>query len=122
MSEQRALNPHVTAERWRDPQYAAAFYIFARFPECFQFVIREGIDKAGLLKAIRAWSHGEQVMVKIELDLFDPGCVREFKATPAGWGEAVNLLDAGNMKAVFDAMRIARGELRVRGDLAAVAP
>src|SRR5690606_27442401 len=74
-------NVHVTAERWRDPQYAAAFYVFSRMRfsdkrrACFARVESAGIDKAGLLEEARAWSHGERVLVKIALDLFDPGCV-----------------------------------------------
>lgn len=112
-------NPHVTAERWHDQQYAAAFYIFSQLrwrdkrAACFAHVVEHGIEKAKLLKVIRAWSHGEQVLVKIALDLFDPGCVKENRGRPVDFGEAANILDAENLETVFNAVRIARGELQV---------
>ena len=112
-------NVHVTAERWRDPQYAAAFYVFSRMRfsdkrrACFARVESAGIDKAGLLEDARAWSHGERVLVKIALDLFDPGCVAAAGHAPAGWGEAANVLDRENMDTALAALRLARQETRM---------
>jgi hypothetical protein len=101
-----------------DQQYAAAYYLFTclRWPEkrraVFGYVIEYGIDKAGLLKAIRPWSHGEQILVKVALDLFDPGCVKALRHKPAGFGEAVNVLDDEHIDEIITAIRIARGEIR----------
>src|SRR5690606_41259009 len=80
---------------------------------CFKYVHHDGIDKEGLLAESRAWSHGEQVLVKIALDLFDPGCVVSAGHPPAGWGEVAYLLDRENMAIVLTALRIARQELRI---------
>lgn len=98
-----------------DRQYAAALFLFAclRWPDkrraCFDQMSLYGIEKGKLLRQIRAWSHGEQVLIKVALDLFDPGCVRNFRHRPAGFGEAVSVLDSGHMDDVITAMRIARG-------------
>lgn len=104
-------NPHVTPERSRDPQYAAAFHIFDKLRCGYRFVVAEGINKAGLLRALRGGSHGELLMAKVALDLFDPGCVAEIGYDPAGWGEVTAVLDGDNLRTVIEAMYIVRGRL-----------
>ena len=102
-------NPHITPARLRDSQYAALFYVFDKLGRGHRFVVAEGINKAALLKESGTWSRGEQIMIKIALDLFDPGCVAENGYKPAGWGEAAAVLDGANLRTVIEAMHIVRG-------------
>jgi len=116
-------NPHVTEYRLRDPQYGAAIWLLARIgPGTAKFFCDEGIEIAALLEVSGAWSHGEQVMVRIALDLFFPGCVEANDHPPAGWGEAAGVLDTSNMQRVYGAIRIARGETDIARLLAERAP
>lgn len=105
-------NRHVTADRWSNPQYGAAFYLFTRVPRAFGFVTDAGIEKAALLQASGTWSHGEQILVRVALDLFDPGCVRARGYRDASVGEIVGVLDADSLQVVLTAMQIARGTVR----------
>ena len=105
--------PHITPERRRDPQYAAAIHIFDKLGWGHRYIVPEGIDKAGLLRALRGSSHGEQIMMKVALDLFDPGCVAAHGCEPAGWGKATAVLDPSNLKIIIEAMHIVRGALHL---------
>lgn len=99
-----------------DRQYAAAYFLLSRLRwdekrhAAFSYITENGIEKGKLLRAIRAWSHGEQIIVKVALDLFDPGCVRQNRARVPDVGEIAGVLDSGHMRDVIGAIRIARGE------------
>ena len=118
-------NPYVSIDRWRDQQYGAAFYLFAclrwadKRRSCFSFVVSGGIEKGKLLRTIRPWSHGEQILVKVALDLFDPGCVKENRGKPVDFGEAASVLDSGHIQHVINAVHIARGEAQVPDEVIA---
>jgi hypothetical protein len=103
-------NPHVTPQRWSDAQYGAALYLFTREARAFRYVTGDGIDKDGLLRACRAWSTSEAIIIKVAMELFDPGCVRSSGYGDATVGEIVSWLDATSFIAVVNAMQIARGE------------
>jgi hypothetical protein len=107
-------NTYMTAERWRDGQYGAAFHIFMKIGRGTEYVVGAGIEKAALLEAAGRWSHGEQIMVKVALDLFDPGCVAANGHRPANVGDLAGVLDSGNFKTVVEAIQISRGVRRAR--------
>ena len=102
-------NPHITPARRQDSQYGAALYVFDAIGRGHDCVIAEGIDKEGLLRASGAWAHGEQVLIRIALDLFDRGCVRGNGFTPASIGEMVDVLDPSGFRTAVEAIQIARG-------------
>jgi hypothetical protein len=59
------------------------------------------------------------ILIKVAMDLFNPGCVRANGHTDAGAGEIAGWLDPRNFRAVVNAMLIARGSLRALDVLAA---
>lgn len=104
-------NAAVTRSRWEDPQYGAAFYLFAHEPRAFDYVTPDGIEKETLLAAARTWSTTEQILIKVALDLFDPMCVRDAGFQDASAGEIAGSLDGAQFRAVVKAIQIARGSL-----------
>lgn len=104
-----AYAPTLSPSRWRDPQYGAAGYLFTIAASARHYISDQGIRKADLLRDARAWSSGEWVLVRVGLDLFDPGCVEELGAPPAHLGEIVAKLDGNWLRAVWTAVLIARG-------------
>ena len=107
-------NTSVPSERLREPRLSAAMHIFNTIERGGRYVNHGGIDIERLLRGIDGtWSHGAQIMAKIALDLFDPGCVAANGYKPAGWGEAAKVLDSGNLQTVIEAMHIARGDLHL---------
>lgn len=113
-------SPHATDYRWNSPQYGAAFYIFASMRDpsvrdvCWSHVVRGGIETAALLSTAQSWSHGEFILAKVAVDLFQPGGVEERGHTPAHVGELVGALDDGYLAVVLNAMAIARGSAKAR--------
>lgn len=108
--------PHVTQHEWLDRQWGAALFVFhsMRNPDieraCFDHV-GPGIDKAGLLELASSWARSEYLMIRLALDLFDPGCVVEHGHRPPAVGECVEVLDEENLARLRMALAIATGEL-----------
>lgn len=101
-------NLFIIEGRRNDPQYAAAIHLFHAIGRGHEYIVQGGIDNEQLLEDSRAWSHGEQIVIKIALDLFDPGCVPASGAKSAGWGEAGAVLSDRLISAVTEAIRIIR--------------
>ena len=112
------MHEHATTSRWNDPQYGAAFYIFSSFPDpsvcefCWRHVDSGGIETQKLLEATAPWSHGERLLVKAAVDLFQPGGVQRFGHRPANLGEIANTLDDEQLQVVLNALKVVRGEVR----------
>lgn len=98
-------------KRLGSEQYAAAAFIFDFLPRAWSFTDDGGVRKAELLDAARAWSHGEQILIKSALDLYDPGCVEYHGHTPAGVGEIAGVLGDEFFDVLLRAVRIARGDI-----------
>jgi hypothetical protein len=103
-------------ERKLSSQYGAAALVFDFVPRCWAFCDDHGVRKGDLLEAARAWSHGEQILIKVALDLFDPGCVRQNGHVPADAGEIANVLGDRFFSVFCQAMRMARGEVMLSAD------
>ena len=101
-------NKYITPERLSDPQYGAAIRLFNAVGRGHAYVEKFGIDKERLLSDSRKWSTGEQIVVKVALDIFEPGCVTAYGYVPANVGEIVGTLDSRLYPAVVDAMAFAR--------------
>lgn len=116
MSTLHLSPPHLTQREWRDRQWGACLYLFhtMRNPEheraCFGHV-GPGIDKARLMNLASTWSRSEYLMIRLALDLFDPGCVVEYGHPPAAIGECIAVLDDENLFRYRTALAIAKGEL-----------
>jgi hypothetical protein len=95
-------------KRRSDPQYAAAAIIFDKVPCAWQYCVDGGVHKAMLLEASSVLSHGEQILIKVALDLFDPGCVVRCGHAPAHMGEITNVLGSDFFGVVLEAVSLAR--------------
>jgi hypothetical protein len=105
----RTNTPHGWSRKRRtDPQYAAAAIIFDEVPAAWQYCVDGGVHKAELLEASGVWSHGEQILVRVALDLFDPGCVLRCGHTPAHMGEITNVLGSDFFGVFLEAVSVAR--------------
>jgi hypothetical protein len=102
-------NPHITPDRRRNPQYAAAFHIFDTLGMGHSYVGAEGINAKTLLRDSEVWSSSERIMVRIALELFNPKAVTAFGYTSATFGEAIEVLDDRSLRAVIEAIQIACG-------------
>lgn len=101
-------NKYITPERLSDRRYGAAIRLFDAIRRGHSYVERYGIDKERLLRDSRKWSDGEKIVVKVALDLFDPGCVAANGYVPAHAGEIVGVLDDRLYPAVLSAIQFAR--------------
>ena len=106
---------------WEDRQHAAMRWCFGglgwqekRLACARHIVSRGGVEKRALLEEIGRWSHSEQILVMVGLDLFDPGCVEQCGHGAATFGEAAACLDHGNMRRVLEGLAIARGETTIK--------
>jgi len=95
-------------KRRRDSQYAAAARIFDFIARCWAYADDDGVRKQDLLDTAGAWSQGEYILVRIALDLYDPGCVIEHGHSSANVGEIAGALDDRFYNVYQDAMRLAR--------------
>jgi hypothetical protein len=105
----KMFNPHITAERRRNPQYAGALHIFDKLGRGHAQIVERGIDASSLLSASETWSSSERIMMRIALDLFNPRVVQACGYAPTTFGEAVDVLDTQNLHTVIEAMQIACG-------------
>lgn len=117
----RGANPRirdrVDPRQLLDPQYAALIHLadtplLAGRLEPFLWwdgAHLRGVMKEEALRASGAWSHGEQILLKIALDLFDPGCVVAAGHANPGWGEVAGTLSTEPFRAAVAALTIARG-------------
>jgi hypothetical protein len=103
------IPPTWAVRRQCDPQYAAAAVLFDRVPLAWEYCLDYGVKKAELLEAaVRTLSHGEEVLIKVALDLFHPGCVQRCGHTPASVGEIIAILDSSGYRAFCKALTIVR--------------
>jgi hypothetical protein len=98
------VNPWITAERRDDRRLGAAVMLLEaiEFESC---VTADGIDSGAVLKEIGKWSHGEQIIAKLALDLSDPGCLEAGGHTAPRMAEICRVLDDRLFETVIMAMR-----------------
>jgi hypothetical protein len=96
-------------KRLYDRQYAAAAQVFDLLPAAWAYCNKDGVLKKSLLDASAEWSHGEQVLIKVALDLYDPGCVRGNGHETADIGEVVNVLTGAFYRCFIEAVNLAKG-------------
>lgn len=70
-------------------------------PRAAAFVAHDGPDVERMLGTLGTWSRGEQIMIKVALDLHDPGCVEESGREPATINDLILSIDDANFATVF---------------------
>jgi hypothetical protein len=95
----------MVLSRRTDAEYVAAVHVLtapilaARTPG---YITPDGIRFDRLLEASRSWSHGEQLLVDVALDLWNG----DGKSTPM---DLIRSLDDGNFDRVLEAIALRRG-------------
>ena len=102
-------NPHITPDKRERPSYAAYLHICDKLGMGHEFVLEHSIDVEAAWEASGVWSSTERAMIRIALDLYHRFSVQRLEARPVTFGDAVEMLDSTQFRAVLEAMQIARG-------------